>query len=312
MFPTILVQQPEPGDIVGATVLIAGRATGHEATVVARVRDGLGHELVSRHFMCGGGTGEIGQFQTQLELPGRPSTSHGFVEIFDVNEGFPNEGPYDGKVAEMHKVIVPVVFGTHIVDAYVGFTYRMVVQGDTLSKIATEQYGDAAKWSAIFEANRDQIGDADLISTGQRLRIPHYFNSSLTTVDVYFQNTARFAVGTEPYEVAVERRVPSTTPATGALHALFAGPTAHEQAQDLAVCLSEATGFGQLSITGGIARVHLVGGCDSGGSTYTIANQITPTLKQFPTVSYVKIYDPDGHTASPDGPSDSIPAGLNP
>jgi nucleoid-associated protein YgaU len=28
-------------------------------------------------------------------------------------------------------------------------------------------------WPAIYEANRDQIGDPDLIFSGQRLRIPH-------------------------------------------------------------------------------------------------------------------------------------------
>ncbi len=31
--------------------------------------------------------------------------------------------------------------------------------GDSLSKIAKREYGDANAWKAIFEANKDQIKD---------------------------------------------------------------------------------------------------------------------------------------------------------
>ena len=47
-----------------------------------------------------------------------------------------------------------------------------VKSGDSLSKIAKREYGDAAKWNAIFEANRDQLDDPDLIQPGQVLKIP--------------------------------------------------------------------------------------------------------------------------------------------
>lgn len=47
-----------------------------------------------------------------------------------------------------------------------------VQQGDSLSKIAKERYGDGTKWKAIFEANRDQITNPDLIHPGQVLKIP--------------------------------------------------------------------------------------------------------------------------------------------
>lgn len=312
MFKSIFVQQPQPNDIVGSRVLIAGQATGFEATVRARVRDGNGHELASTFFMSGSGGGQIGPFQTQIELPGRPSTPNGFVEVFEDNAAYPDEGPYPGPVAELQKVIVPVVFGSHLVDSYVGYNHHVVVDGESLSAIADAEYGNPAEWPAIYEANRDQIGDPDLIHSGQQLRIPHYVTANTTTASVYFVNTQRFAAGTEPYIEAVQRVVPTITPATGALTALFDGPTAAEQAGQLAVWRSGSTGFSNLSISDGIARVHLVGGCDSQGATFTIANLITPTLKQFATVDHVKIYDPSGHTATPDGPSDSIPDCLNP
>ena len=47
-----------------------------------------------------------------------------------------------------------------------------VVAGDSLSKIAKRHYGDANKWPRIYEANRDQIKNPDLIHPGQKLTIP--------------------------------------------------------------------------------------------------------------------------------------------
>jgi nucleoid-associated protein YgaU len=47
-----------------------------------------------------------------------------------------------------------------------------VVAGDSLSKISKKLYGDANQWKRIFEANRDQIKNPDLIQPGQKLKIP--------------------------------------------------------------------------------------------------------------------------------------------
>jgi len=47
-----------------------------------------------------------------------------------------------------------------------------VKSGDTLSKIAKQFYGDANKYSAIFEANKPMLRDPDEIYPGQTLRIP--------------------------------------------------------------------------------------------------------------------------------------------
>ena len=52
-----------------------------------------------------------------------------------------------------------------------GTTYT-VVKGDTLSHIAKAHYGKSSKWKAIFEANRDQLDNPDLIKPGQVLKIP--------------------------------------------------------------------------------------------------------------------------------------------
>lgn len=48
-----------------------------------------------------------------------------------------------------------------------------VQRGDTLSAIAQQVYGDANRWSAIYEANRGLLGDnPHLIFAGQNLTIP--------------------------------------------------------------------------------------------------------------------------------------------
>jgi nucleoid-associated protein YgaU len=50
--------------------------------------------------------------------------------------------------------------------------FYTVVKGDTLSKIAKAQYGDAMKYPAIFEANKPMLSDPNKIYPGQVLRIP--------------------------------------------------------------------------------------------------------------------------------------------
>jgi nucleoid-associated protein YgaU len=48
----------------------------------------------------------------------------------------------------------------------------VVKSGDTLSKIAKELYGDGNRWREIFEANKDQIENPNLIRPGWELFIP--------------------------------------------------------------------------------------------------------------------------------------------
>ena len=48
----------------------------------------------------------------------------------------------------------------------------VVVSGDSLSKIAKREYGNASEWKRIFEANKDILKDPDKIYPGQKLKIP--------------------------------------------------------------------------------------------------------------------------------------------
>jgi nucleoid-associated protein YgaU len=47
-----------------------------------------------------------------------------------------------------------------------------VVSGDSLSKIAKREYGNAKEWKRIYEANQDILKDPDKIYPGQKLKIP--------------------------------------------------------------------------------------------------------------------------------------------
>ncbi|HEX8849710.1 MAG TPA: LysM peptidoglycan-binding domain-containing protein [Gemmatimonadaceae bacterium] len=52
-----------------------------------------------------------------------------------------------------------------------GFGYE-VQKGDSLRKIAKTVYGDESKWKQIWEANKQQIPNPDLIHPGQQLSMP--------------------------------------------------------------------------------------------------------------------------------------------
>ncbi|MCW2737310.1 hypothetical protein [Nocardioides sp.] len=154
----------------------------------------------------------------------------------------------------------------------------------------------------------------EVIRQPGRSRVVIAVDADFPTVDrqVFFLDEDRFAANQEPFFVARTRPVPLGSPATGVMDRLFAGPLDRERSRGLRLVRSGATGFADLAVSGGIARVRLLGRCSSGGSTVTIAGEIAPTLRQFDTVDWVKVLDRSGATADPTGPTDSIPDCLNP
>lgn len=162
-FAPITVRQPQPFDIVDDPVGVCGVGTGFEATFNARVRDGSGVELASGTIRAGLGNGALGNFHAELPLGAVPPTPSGTIEVFE-------SSAEDG--SEINKVVVPVTFGRALVDPYGGFLQYAVEAGDTLSSIAVQFYGDAAFRSRLYEANRHQVHDPNLIFVGQVLRVP--------------------------------------------------------------------------------------------------------------------------------------------
>jgi LysM repeat protein len=56
--------------------------------------------------------------------------------------------------------------------AYHGPASYTVRPGDSLSAIAAHAYGSGADWPAVWWANRHQVANPDVITAGQRLRLP--------------------------------------------------------------------------------------------------------------------------------------------
>jgi hypothetical protein len=134
----------------------------------------------------------------------------------------------------------------------------------------------------------------------------------LARVKVWFLHVPNYSAGRQPELVTALRAITPARVAQGALDAIFAGPTPGERARGLGTVRSGATGATVLRISGGVAHVRLRGAPASHGATVTVATLIMPTLKQVPSIDYVKLYDPSGHTQFPTGRRDSIPASLEP
>jgi hypothetical protein len=135
----------------------------------------------------------------------------------------------------------------------------------------------------------------------------------LLEATVYFTDSNRYAIGTPPFEAGVTRQVDSGVDLPRAvLVEFFRGPTEAERNQGLDLITSGFTGFSQLVIEDGIARVYLSGPCRSNGATYTIAQPLIANLSQFEAIRAIKIYDVEGTTGDPDGPGNSIPFCLEP
>lgn len=160
--PTIIVHHPTPFDIVHNPVHVAGYSTAFEGTVIVRLRDGNDTVLTSK-FFTGGANGEYAAFRTNIGLAHEPATRNGFLEVFE-------ESAKDG--SPINLVQIPIVYGIALVHEYRGYRLRTVKAGDTLSKIAADEYGSAAEWPVIHAANAHEVPNPDLIHVGQVLRIP--------------------------------------------------------------------------------------------------------------------------------------------
>jgi LysM repeat protein len=75
-------------------------------------------------------------------------------------------------VAGLAKSLIAVTVTLNPAAAHHGPGSYTIRPGDTLSAIAARAYGSAADWPAIWWANRRQVPDPDLITTGQRLALP--------------------------------------------------------------------------------------------------------------------------------------------
>ena len=138
--------------------------------------------------------------------------------------------------------------------------------------------------------------------------------ANIPKVDValYFVDQKKLTEGAEDPWVKITRQVGAKTPAKNAVWQLFKGPTDDEMADGLQLFKSGSGGFQSFKIEGNTATLQLREGCDSAGSTITIYDHISKTLKEFPEIEHVKLLDPEGATQAPEAEGDSRPACLEP
>ena len=78
--------------------------------------------------------------------------------------------------AEFHQRTPDLIYPEQVLTVPMGVPpgHHLVVRGEWLSKIAgyTNVYNDRTKWTKIYEANRDQVRDPNLIVPAQLLVIP--------------------------------------------------------------------------------------------------------------------------------------------
>ena len=74
-------------------------------------------------------------------------------------------------VVGLAKTVTAVTILLHPAAHHSAASYT-VKSGDSLSAIAARAYGSSADWSAVWWANRHQVHNPDVISTGQRLQLP--------------------------------------------------------------------------------------------------------------------------------------------
>lgn len=158
------VDQPQPDDLVGDPVLLAGSGGGFEANISIRILDANGVAVVDTFTMSRNLTAP---WQHQVTLPAALTTTRGVIEI----------APSTGADEATPRVSIPVFFGTRIVSDFGSWFLHVVQPGETLSGIAASAgpLYSGTGWEPIHEANADIIADPNVIHPGQVLRIPADF-----------------------------------------------------------------------------------------------------------------------------------------
>ena len=104
--------------------------------------------------------GDIQEVNGQLTVSGTTNTPYEKNLMWDKIKAIGGENPSD------------IVANISVADESV-FHRHVVASGETLGKIAKQYYGNAMKYTAIFEANTDILKNPDVIQPNQELIIPN-------------------------------------------------------------------------------------------------------------------------------------------
>jgi nucleoid-associated protein YgaU len=96
----------------------------------------------------------------KLKLSGTTNTTYEKNQIWDKIKEVGGEG--QSEVSADIKVLNTEYYHLHTVES-----------GENLSKISKNYYKDANKYMQIFNANKDQLTNPDMIKVGQKIKIPN-------------------------------------------------------------------------------------------------------------------------------------------
>ncbi len=128
-----------------------------------------------------------------------------------------NTDVYSIPVASLAKGLAAVTISLHPAAAHHAHDGYTVRAGDTLSSIAKHEYGHRADWAGLWWANRHRIGNPNLITAGQRLRLP---NSPKTGAKV-----VHAAMAAVPAPAPVHTSAPASAPSSGSSDSSSSGAT---------------------------------------------------------------------------------------
>jgi hypothetical protein len=159
---TVVLQQPQPAaDPAALAVIAADYGAGQQLTVSGRAPPGARVRL----FLDGTPLGEVtadsgGAWHLQRQQPTPPGR---FTLRADV---------FDAKGRRTDRIAVPLVLTALAPGERPPADGILIQPGQNLWRIARRSYGDGMAYTIIYEANRDQIADPDLIYPGQVFTLP--------------------------------------------------------------------------------------------------------------------------------------------
>jgi hypothetical protein len=153
-------------------------------------------------------------------------------------------------------------------ERHVGTARAYVVQaGDTLSGIAFRFYGQARAWHWLFQVNRAEIANPNLIFPGQVLRVPRDIPASFAGMGLHSGGTWREKSRQRPRRGAQAQltSAPQGTLGCGSLEALWREAGGAPSAQVTAASIAMAESGGRQYATGlygerGYWQIHPVHG----------------------------------------------------
>jgi len=157
----IIIQQPQPFDLVDKEIMIAGVGVGFEGTLSIYISDG--HYEVKSYAQAGAYM--LQQFQAKVKIPDNIEFKLDQLTLVVTDDTAGGEGT-------IPTVIIPLLYGPKILKDYRGYWLHKVKEKETLSTIAQEYYNDNSMWKVIYRANINTISNPDLIYPNQILRIP--------------------------------------------------------------------------------------------------------------------------------------------